>query len=58
MQDQLEQVLSHPYITTPIAIAASINPWIVDGLPVILQVLGIVFLVAQIFYIFKNKGKK
>lgn len=56
--DHFEQILSHPYITTPIAVAASINPWIVDGLPVVLQVLGVVFLVAQIFYIIKNKGKK
>jgi len=54
----LNDVFSHPYITTPIATAAAINPWITDGLPVALQVLGVIFLVIQIFYIIKNKGKK
>lgn len=54
----LNDVLSHPYITTPFATLAVINPLIVEGMPIILQVLGGVFLVIQIFYIIKNKGKK
>lgn len=54
----VEEILSHPYWTTPVALGAVVNPWVVDGLPIALQALGAAFLVIQIFYIIKNKGKK
>lgn len=58
----INEILSHPYITTPVATVAVVNPLLVDylntGLPIALQILGGIFLVIQIFYIIKNKGKK
>lgn len=53
-----EDLFSHPYIGTPIASAAVVHPWLTDGLPIVLQVLGGIFLLMQIYYLFKNKGKK
>lgn len=53
-----EELFSHPYLTTPVAMGAVVNPWITDGLPVVLQALGGIFLIMQIYYLFKNKGKK
>ena len=58
----LNDILSHPYIATPVAVAAVVNPWWVDllgtALPLGLQVLGGIFLILQIYSIFKNKGKR
>ena len=58
----MQDILSHPYLGTPVAIAALVNPLWVDilgtALPLGLQILGGVFLILQIYYIFKNKGKK
>ncbi len=54
----MNDLFSHPYLTTPVAAAAVVNPMLTDGLPVLLQVLGGIFLLMQIYYLFKNKGKK
>lgn len=58
MQEQWNELLSHPYVTTPIAFGAAINPWIVEGMPILLQIAGILFICIQVYYIIKNKGKK
>lgn len=58
----MAQLFSHPFVGTPVAIAAVANPYwmdhITNGLPIVLQILGGIFLVMQIFYLYKNKGKK
>lgn len=58
-------MFSHPYIGTPLAAVAALNPLWENALsaesPVLsvtLQVLGVIFLAAQIYFLFKNKGKK
>lgn len=58
MQNQFSELFSHPYLTTPFAIAAAINPLITASLPIVVQILGGIFLIMQIYYLFKNKGKK
>ena len=62
MHDSIQELFSHPYIGTPIAIAATVGPWWMEymnsGFTVLLQILGGVFLVMQIYYLYKNKGKK
>ena len=57
----MQEFFSHPWFSTPIAVAATVNPWWMNpdmALSRGLQVLGGVYLVMQIYYLFKNKGKK
>lgn len=58
----MNDILSHPYLGTPVALAAVVNPWWVDiigiAMPIVLQVLGAAFLTLQVYYIIKNKGKE
>lgn len=61
MRDQLSVLFSHPYISSPIAAAAALNPWWMDLDTVLSRtaaILGIVYLVITIYYALKNRGKK
>ena len=61
MRDQFSELFSHPYITSPIAAAAALNPWWMDFDTVLSRtaaVLGIIYLGITIYYALKNKGKK
>lgn len=58
----MQEILQHPWLSVPVAGAAVVNPLWVEHLSNVtslgVQVLGGIYLVVQIYYLFKNKGKK